>query len=126
MVYDRCRPVMAIYEGCAVCMKVCPIQRYGMKPVMEYYVETVEVLGKGTHNLEGYELRDKGYFGPGELPHLGRGIFEFPHGQRDEWLFDQFKEKVQEDGVSSPDKAVEFSNHLKDILDSGEPARTDE
>ena len=35
-------------------------------------------------------------------------------------------EKVQKDGVSSPDKAVEFSNRLKDILDSGEPARTDE
>ena len=64
LIYDRCRPVMARYEGCAVCMKVCPVQRYGMKPVMEHYVETGEVLGKGTDNLEGYALRDKGYFGP--------------------------------------------------------------
>ena len=49
-------------------MKVCPIQRYGMKPVMEYYVETGKILGKGTENLEGYTLDDKGHFGSGELP----------------------------------------------------------
>ena len=47
LVYDRCRPVMARYEGCGVCMKVCPIQRYGMKPVMEHYVETGEVSERG-------------------------------------------------------------------------------
>ena len=70
LVYERCRPVQVKYEGCAVCMKVCPIQRYGMKPVMEHYVATGEVLGKGSDNLEGYTLRDKGYFGPGELPAL--------------------------------------------------------
>ena len=65
LVYDRCRPIMITYEGCAVCMKVCPVQRYGMKPVMEHYVATGDILGKGTPNLEGYELRGKGYFGPG-------------------------------------------------------------
>ena len=51
VIYERCRPVMVTYHGCAVCMIVCPIQRYGMKPVMEHYVETGEVLGKGTENL---------------------------------------------------------------------------
>jgi hypothetical protein len=35
---------------------------------MEHYVETGEVLGKGTDSLEGYTLQDKGYFGPGHLP----------------------------------------------------------
>ena len=37
-----------------------PRQRYGMKPVMEHYVETGEVLGKGTHNLRAtpYATRD--------------------------------------------------------------------
>jgi len=57
-------------------MKVCPIQRYGVKAVMEHYGETGEVLGKGTHNLEGYELRDKGYFGPGDLPQVRPGILQ--------------------------------------------------
>lgn len=49
LIYERCRPVMARYDGCAVCMKTCPIQRFGMKDVMEHYVATGEVLGKGTH-----------------------------------------------------------------------------
>ena len=43
LMYDRCRPVMATYEGCGVCMLVCPVQRYGMAPVMEHFVETGEV-----------------------------------------------------------------------------------
>ena len=68
LVYDRCRPVMARYEGCGVCMKVCPIQRYGMKPVMEHYVETGEVLGKGTDNLEGFEMRGRATSGPASCP----------------------------------------------------------
>ncbi|MEE2885650.1 MAG: reductive dehalogenase domain-containing protein, partial [Chloroflexota bacterium] len=53
LIYDRCRPVMARYEGCGVCMKVCPIQKHGMKPVMEHYINTGEILGKGSHDLEG-------------------------------------------------------------------------
>ncbi|HEY9528189.1 MAG TPA: reductive dehalogenase domain-containing protein, partial [Anaerolineales bacterium] len=48
LVFKRCRPVMARYLGCGICMKVCPIQKYGMPAVMEHYVETGEVLGKGT------------------------------------------------------------------------------
>ena len=66
--FARCRPVMTRYSGCGICMKVCPIQKYGMKPVMEHYIETGEVLGKGTENLEGYTLPDKGHFRPGKLP----------------------------------------------------------
>ena len=60
LIYDRCRPVMARYDGCGVCMKVCPIQRYGMKPVMEHYVETGKVLGKGTAQPGGVQPRGKG------------------------------------------------------------------
>jgi NAD-dependent dihydropyrimidine dehydrogenase PreA subunit len=75
LVFKRCRPVMARYLGCGICMKVCPIQRYGMQPVMEHYVATGQVLGKGTDNLEGYTLHDKGYFGTGQLPVFGRGFF---------------------------------------------------
>ena len=117
LVYDRCRPVMARYEGCGVCMKVCPIQRYGMQPVMEHYVETGEVLGKGTDNLEGYEIRDKGYFGPGELPHFDREFFEFPHGRREDWLFEQFKERLSRDGVPPPEELAEFATNVKNVME---------
>ena len=125
LVYDRCRPIMITYEGCAVCMKVCPVQRYGMKPVMEHYVETGEILGKGTPNLEGYELRDKGYFGPGELPHFDRETFEFPHGTKEEWLFQQFKEKLEKNGGPNKEEAFEFAKELKDTVEAG-VSRTDE
>ena len=125
LVYDRCRPVMVTYEGCAVCMKVCPIQRYGMKPVMEHYIETSEILGKGTPNLEGYELRGKGYFGPGELPHFKGKDFEFPHGTKEEWLFEEFKKKVEANGGTPNTEAVEFANELSRLVKEG-VSRTDE
>ena len=116
LMYDRCRPVMATYEGCGVCMLVCPVQRYGMAPVMEHFVETGEVLGKGTDNLEGYEIRGKGYYGPGKLPSFKREFFEMPHGTKDEWLFTQFKQKIEEKGKVSEDEKQEFVDQLGDIL----------
>ncbi len=119
LVYDRCRPIMVEYEGCAVCMKVCPIQRYGMKPVMEHYVHTGEILGKGTSNLEGYEMRGTGYFGPGELPHFDRETFEIPHGTTDQWLLHKFKEKIEEKSSVTKAEAVQFANDLKSIVDNG-------
>jgi len=126
LIYDRCRPVMARYEGCAVCMKVCPIQRYGMKPVMEHYVETGEVLGKGTDNLEGYEIREKGYFGPGELPQFDREFFDFPHGKREDWLFHQFKERLNKEGVPGEPQLIEFATKVKKVLDEGSTTIGDE
>jgi len=47
LVFKRCRPVMARYLGCGICMKVCPIQKYGMQPVMEHYVATGQILARG-------------------------------------------------------------------------------
>ena len=126
LVYERCRPVMARYEGCAVCMKVCPVQRYGMKPVMEHYVETGEVLGKGTDNLEGYTLSDKGYFGPGQLPHFDREFFDIPHGRKEEWLFEQFKERLEREGVPDAEQVLEFAGKVKKVLDEGNSTRGDE
>ena len=95
LIYRRCRPVMARYEGCAVCMKVCPIQRYGMIPVMDHYAATGQVLGKGTYQLEGYSVRDMGYFGPGELPSFDNEFFHFPHGASEDVLFEGFKERIR-------------------------------
>jgi ferredoxin len=94
LVFKRCRPVMANYLGCGVCIKVCPIQRYGMPAVMEHYVATGEVLGKGTDNLEGYTLHDKGYFGPGQLPQFNAAFFNMPHGKAEDWLMIEFREKL--------------------------------
>ena len=97
LIYKRCRPVMARYEGCAICMKVCPINKYGAKAVMEHYVETGQVLGKGTHGLEGYTLHPEsserfvfGYFGPGELPTFNNEFFDIPKGSRENAALDEY------------------------------------
>jgi NAD-dependent dihydropyrimidine dehydrogenase PreA subunit len=96
LVFKRCRPVMARYLGCGICMKVCPIQKYGMQSVMEHYVETGEVLGKGTDNLEGYTLPDKGHFGPGELPVFDAKFFQMPHGRTEDWMLLEFRDQLME------------------------------
>jgi ferredoxin len=96
--FGRCRPVMARHLGCGVCMKVCPTQKYGMKAVMEHYAATGQVLGKGTHGLEGYTLEGKGYFGPGELPVFNQGFFDMPSGTIEDNAFAQFKEKAKAAG----------------------------
>ena len=124
--YDRCRPVQVLYSGCGVCMKVCPVQRYGMKPVMEHYVETGEVLGKGTENLEGYTMEGKGHFGPGELPHFDRDFFEIPHGSRDEWLFEQFKQRLQEEALPTGEELAEFATKVKATLKKSQVGDIDE
>jgi ferredoxin len=126
LIYERCRPVMARYDGCAVCMKTCPIQRFGMKDVMEHYVATGEVLGKGTHLLEGYTFLERGYYGPGELPQFGRSFFEIPHGRNEDWLFNQFKEKLSKEGMPSQEELVGFAQEVKELLNIGSGMRSDE
>jgi ferredoxin len=126
LIYERCRPVMARYDGCAVCMKTCPIQRFGMKEVMEHYVTTGEVLGKGTHLLEGYTFLERGYYGPGELPQFGRSFFEIPHGRNEDWLFEQFKEKLAKEGVPSQQELVSFAQEVKELISMGSGMRSDE
>jgi ferredoxin len=121
LVYERCRPVMARFEGCGICMKACPVQKYGMKPVMEHYVETGEVLGKGTHELEGYTIEGKGYFGPGELPHFDHDFFQIPHGKTEDVLFEDFKERLKNheipDGELGDAAIRDFRRQVQDILD---------
>ncbi len=113
----RCRPVMARYLNCGVCMKVCPIQKYGMKNVMEHYAETGRVLGKGTHDLEGYTLDDKGYFGPGEMPVFDRQFFDMPHGTVSKWAFEKFKGKaVAAGGVVSDELLAELKQELSEAI----------
>ena len=104
LIFKRCHPVLSRYESCGVCMKVCPIQRYGMKDVMDHYIETGGVLGKGTHLLEGYSLGEMGYFGPGELPRFNNEFFNFPHGRAEDVLFEELKEKIKASEVSDGPK----------------------
>ena len=115
--FKRCRPVMARYMECGVCMKVCPIQKYGMKNVMEHYAETGQVLGKGTHDLEGYTLEGKGYFGPGEMPVFDRQFFEMPQGTVSEWAFEKVKGKaVAAGGVVSDELLAELKQELSEAI----------
>ena len=114
LIYKRCRPVMARYDGCAVCMKTCPVQRYGVPAVMDHYVATGQVLGKGTHLLEGYSIREMGYFGPGELPSFGRAFFDIPHGKSEDVLFEDLKEKISGGEVSSDTDGVAVLQEFKD------------
>ena len=116
--YKRCMPVLTRYLGCGVCMKVCPIQKYGMKNVMEHYAETGQVLGKGTHDLEGYTLEGKGYFGPGELPVFDREFFtSMPNGESSQWAFETFKQKaVAAGGVVSDELLAEFKQDMIEAI----------
>ncbi|NQW24517.1 MAG: hypothetical protein HQ475_13865 [SAR202 cluster bacterium] len=128
LIYKRCRPVMVRYEGCAICMKVCPINKYGAKAVMEHYVETGQVLGKGTHDLEGYTLHDEstgkyttGYFGPGELPTFDASLFKIPSGTRENAALDElmnYIETKKDGGKSEEDDKVlfNFRDRLRFIL----------
>ena len=109
-------------------MKVCPINKYGAKAVMEHYVETGQVLGKGTHDLEGYTLHEEstgkyvtGYFGPGELPTFDANFFKIPNGTRENAALEELVEYIgtQPDGVdkASDEKALfDFRDRLRVIL----------
>ena len=112
---------MARYMNCGICMKVCPVQKYGMKNVLEHYAATGQVLGKGTHELEGYTLEDRGYFGPGEMPVFEREFFSaMPRGTREEWAFAKFKEKASAAGGDiSDDLLQEFKEEIAEAIRKG-------
>ena len=111
--FKRCRPVMARYLGCGVCMKVCPIQKYGMQTVMDHYAKTGQVLGKGTHDLEGYTLEGKGYFGPGEMPVFDRDFFDMPTGTIEEYAVARLKSQAQAAGHITQDMLEELKADLE-------------
>jgi len=70
---EKCVPMLMRYATCNICTRVCPVQRYGLQEVLDHYHATGgQVLGKGTEELEGYSLPDRGHFGVGELPHFTR------------------------------------------------------
>ena len=115
--FKRCRPIMARYMGCGICMKVCPVQKYGMSTVLNHYAETGQVLGKGTHDLEGYALEGKGYFGPGEMPVFEPTFFsDMPHGRTDEWALEKLKHQYSASGNQLTDDMLE--EFKKDVVNA--------
>jgi epoxyqueuosine reductase len=71
----RCLPLVSQAEGCAVCMKVCPVQRYGLAAIYDEFEKSGEILGKETEELEGYVFTDGRHYGPGEKPKLPNEYF---------------------------------------------------
>jgi ferredoxin len=65
----RCLPIVAEQQGCSVCTKVCPVQRYGLPAVLDEFRATGRILGKGTDELEGYDFKGE-RFGPGRRPRV--------------------------------------------------------
>lgn len=67
----RCLPIVTQAAGCSVCMKVCPVQAYGMTEVLDHYARTGEIKGLHTDDLEGYDWPlDGRHYGPGEKPRV--------------------------------------------------------
>lgn len=71
----RCLPVVAQADGCAICMKVCPVQRFGLQPVLDHWEQTGDVLGAQTDALEGYDWIDGRRYGAGERPKIPLPFF---------------------------------------------------
>jgi epoxyqueuosine reductase len=75
----RCMPVLEAANNCAICMKVCPVQRYGLPAVVEEFERSGEILGTRTDELEGYTWPlDGRHYGPGERPPLSKDFFSQP------------------------------------------------
>ena len=67
----RCFPIVAQAAGCAVCMKVCPVQAYGLDAVLDEFGRTGRILGKDTDDLEGYDwFFDGRHYPPGRKPRV--------------------------------------------------------
>ena len=119
LIAKRCRPVMTRFSGCGICMKVCPIQKYGMKDVMEHYVETGDVLGKGSDDLESYSLGNKGYFPTGKLPSFNKEFFEMPEGRENNAALSALEETLSDNKDMSSDYKAEawktFEDRIKKI-----------
>jgi ferredoxin len=76
---ERCAPIVAQANGCAICMKVCPVQRYGLDAVKETFLETGKILGKDSDELEGYTWPIDGrHYGPREKPRVTKELLNPP------------------------------------------------
>jgi hypothetical protein len=66
-------------SGCSICMKVCPVQRYGLRAVLDEYRRSGQILGKDTDDLEGFDWPlDGRLYGPNEKPHVPASVVRPP------------------------------------------------
>jgi len=72
------------------------------------------------------DIEPTGEAEPGKLPQFNREFFEIPHGSKEEWLFEEFKEKLTNGGPPSSEEVAAFAGELKEILDAGGTTRGDE
>jgi len=75
----RCFPIVAQAAGCAICMKVCPVQAYGLAAVVAAFERTGKILGKDTDDLEGYDwMFDGCHYPAGQTPRVPAAITQPP------------------------------------------------
>jgi len=74
----RCWPTTVQAHGCAICTKVCPVQKYGLTPVIDEYKKSGRILGKDTDHLEGYDWIDGRRYSVGQRPKLDDAWFARP------------------------------------------------
>lgn len=86
----RCFPVVTLVDGCAICMKTCPVQRFGLDAVLDEYERSGTILGKGTDELEGFDWPHDGrHYAPGERPRLPETLLSPPG-----WGYDPNRTRV--------------------------------
>ena len=74
------------------------------------------MLGKGTDDLEGFPVPDGRYFGSGELPQFDREFFDFPHGTREQWLFEQLKQRMDAGEEVTDEELADFADQVKEAV----------
>ncbi|MER5390130.1 4Fe-4S dicluster domain-containing protein [Saccharopolyspora sp. NPDC002686] len=95
----RCLPVVGQAAGCSVCMKVCPVQRYGLSDVLDEFARSGRILGKDTDELEGYDWPIDGeHYGPGATPRVSIEFMQ-PRG----FAFDPDRRSPPGQHASRPD-----------------------
>jgi ferredoxin len=110
---ERCLPMMAAAEGCAVCMKVCPVQRYGLPAVIEEFKSSGQILGKETDDLEGYTWPVDGvHYGPSDKPkHAVSPEFLHPDGM----VFDpkRTRPEMSQDDLAALDARIATGDEVE-------------
>jgi ferredoxin len=75
----RCLPLMGKAAVCSICMKTCPLQKYGLPAVLAEYEATGQILGKDTDDLEGFDWPlDGRHYAVGAKPRVPRDVMETP------------------------------------------------
>ena len=119
LISRRCRPVMTRFSGCGICIKVCPVQKYGMAPVMEHYLETGEILGKGSDDLEGFELQGKGYYPSGKLPSFDKEFFDMPEGTQQDLVLEELNTQLSTSGDLAAMQKEEIWTRFRQRVEAG-------